>query len=235
MIELANLELNNYCMLNEDTGEVCFYREKQIEGYTGVCFKYQNIFLGMYPSDGGVAIYYEKKKYPLTSDLTISLTKNGKHRTFRIEEYGIEINYTASPFIDTEFWLTEEIDLDLLFIISERYKEQAFYDQYSRTLEPLKIKEPPLITNPLPLGSIILLKGAEKRLMITGFLQKQADSDTIWHYTGVVFPEGMQNSSNLFLFNEDQIEMVFFIGMQDAEDLQFLQSLAHNNNQTSAK
>jgi len=232
MIELLNLELNTYCMLNEETGEMHFYREKKIKGYTGFLFKYQNIFLGMYPSDGGVAIYYEKKKYPLTSDLTISLTKDGKHRTFRIEEYGIEIKYMESKFIGTDSWLTEESDLDLLFIISERYKEQSFYDQYSqtsgsldgkipiheqhpRTSESFKIKETPSITNPLPLGSVILLKGAEKRLIITGFLQKQADSETVWHYSGVLFPEGMQNSSNLFLFNEDQIEMVFFIGMQD--------------------
>jgi len=35
----------------------------------------------------------------------------------------------------------------------------------------------------------------------------------------------MQDSNNLFLFNEEQIEMIFSLGYQDAESLQFLQNI----------
>ena len=41
----------------------------------------------------------------------------------------------------------------------------------------------------LPLGSIVLLKGAKKRLMIYGRKQKEADTDEIWDYIGCLYPE----------------------------------------------
>ena len=136
MVELKNLEIYELCMLDEESGEMSFYKEKKIKGYTGLYFKDENAFFGFYPSGGGIAIYYKGKKYPLTSELTISLTKQGKSRTFRIDDYNIEINYTESPYIGFDVW-SDEIDVDLFYLISQRYKEQAFYDQYSAKTEML--------------------------------------------------------------------------------------------------
>jgi len=77
----------------------------------------------------------------------------------------------------------------------------------------------------LPIGSVVLLKGADKRIMIVGFKQHEAETGKIWDYSACLYPEGVLNSDNLLLFNEDQVEMLFFIGFQDGEGLQFLEKL----------
>ena len=42
----------------------------------------------------------------------------------------------------------------------------------------------------LPIGSVVLLKNANKRLMIYGRLQKAEDSDSVRDYIGCLYPEG---------------------------------------------
>ena len=48
----------------------------------------------------------------------------------------------------------------------------------------------------LPVGSIVLLKGGEKRLMICGILQSEASEDAKnYDYLGTLYPEGHIGSS----------------------------------------
>ena len=45
----------------------------------------------------------------------------------------------------------------------------------------------------LPIGTVVLLKGAEKRVMITGFCAtelKESDETKTWDYSGCIYPEG---------------------------------------------
>ncbi len=74
----------------------------------------------------------------------------------------------------------------------------------------------------LPIGSVVLLKGSKKRVMIIGLKQRQAGSTQVWDYSACLFPEGLLDPDKLFLFNNDQIERLFFVGMQDAESISFL-------------
>lgn len=78
----------------------------------------------------------------------------------------------------------------------------------------------------LPLGSVVLLKGAEKRLMIAGRMQRQAEEEKIYDYCGYLFPEGMLSPKEMYLFNNTDIAEVHFIAMQDAEELKMQQFLA---------
>jgi hypothetical protein len=74
----------------------------------------------------------------------------------------------------------------------------------------------------LPVGSVVLLKGGNRRVMIFGVQQRQAaDADMVWDYLACPFPEGHINDELTFLFNHDQIERVFFLGMQDEEEMAF--------------
>ena len=73
----------------------------------------------------------------------------------------------------------------------------------------------------LPIGSVVLLKEGNKRVMIVGRLQRQAGTDKVWDYSACFYPEGILNPSELFLFNHDQIQIVFFLGFQDKEGLEF--------------
>lgn len=77
----------------------------------------------------------------------------------------------------------------------------------------------------LPIGSVVLLKESQKRIMIVGVKQKQSDSDKVWDYSACLFPEGILNPDKLFLFDTEQIERLYFVGLQDGECLTFLNKL----------
>ena len=85
----------------------------------------------------------------------------------------------------------------------------------------------------LPIGSVVMLENSTKRLMITGVKQAQEDG-TEWDYCGCLFPEGMMSSDEFYLFNTNQIETLFFIGLQDGESLAFLRSLDEMSEEETA-
>lgn len=87
----------------------------------------------------------------------------------------------------------------------------------------------------LPIGSVVLLKESQKRIMIVGVKQKQANSDKVWDYSACLYPEGILDPDKLFLFDAGQIERLYFVGLQDGEGLAFLNKLNHldNNADTS--
>ncbi len=73
----------------------------------------------------------------------------------------------------------------------------------------------------LPIGSVVLLKGGEKRIMICGRIQTKAEDNIIYDYSACIYPQGIVNPDNMYFFNRDAIETVFFIGFQDKEELTF--------------
>ena len=77
----------------------------------------------------------------------------------------------------------------------------------------------------LPIGSVVQLVGGEKRVMIYGRRQRQTDSEVLWDYIGCLYPEGNLSEEYMFLFNNDQIETVYFLGFQDQEEFAFQQRL----------
>lgn len=73
----------------------------------------------------------------------------------------------------------------------------------------------------LPLGSVITLKEGRKRLMIVGRLQNQIGSHECYDYAAVLWPEGLIDSKHFYLFNQEDIDLLFYIGLQDTEEFQF--------------
>lgn len=73
----------------------------------------------------------------------------------------------------------------------------------------------------LPIGSVVLLNGGEKRLMICGRIQTDVATNKVYDYSACLYPEGIVNSKELFMFNNDNINRVFFIGFQDVEEFQY--------------
>lgn len=76
--------------------------------------------------------------------------------------------------------------------------------------------------NYLPIGSVVLLKDSTRRVMIVGLKQKAVGTDKIWDYSACLFPEGILDPDRLYLFDAQQIDRLFFIGLQDGESLAFL-------------
>lgn len=72
----------------------------------------------------------------------------------------------------------------------------------------------------LPIGSVVSLKGIEKRVMIYGIAQEviQEEESKIYDYLACIFPEGHVGEEKI-LFNQEDISAIFFIGFQDSEQL----------------
>ena len=77
----------------------------------------------------------------------------------------------------------------------------------------------------LPIGSIVLLEGAEKKLMIFGVGLTQLEENKDFDYIGVVYPEGNMGEGSQFLFNHSDIEEIVFRGYEDEERDNFLEML----------
>ena len=70
----------------------------------------------------------------------------------------------------------------------------------------------------LPIGSVVLLKGGKKRVMICGRIQTRVGEDHIYDYTGCFYPEGIMDSKQMFFFDHEAIVRLFFIGFQDPKE-----------------
>lgn len=74
----------------------------------------------------------------------------------------------------------------------------------------------------LPVGTVVMLKGGKKRAMIIGFCTMNSDDKTkIYDYSGCLFPEGVISSNQTLLFDHDQIEKVYHLGLVDDEEKEF--------------
>lgn len=78
----------------------------------------------------------------------------------------------------------------------------------------------------LPIGTVVLLKNSEKRLMIIGVCQKEVgEQEVVWDYAGCLYPEGYIGADKVYLFDNSQIEKVYAIGYQDEEQFAFKQKI----------
>ncbi|MCD8395942.1 MAG: DUF4176 domain-containing protein [Lachnospiraceae bacterium] len=74
----------------------------------------------------------------------------------------------------------------------------------------------------LPVGSVVLLKGGTKKIMIIGLLALDAEKqDKVYDYMGVVYPEGFLGKGSACMFNQDGIEKVYFRGYDNEENEEF--------------
>ena len=70
----------------------------------------------------------------------------------------------------------------------------------------------------LPVGTVIQIKGLEDKLMIIGLMQmRDGDKSTLYDYSAVLYPEGLINSDENYLFDKDQIVRVYHCGYIDDE------------------
>lgn len=76
----------------------------------------------------------------------------------------------------------------------------------------------------LPVGSIVLLKGGDRKLMVCGICVSMEDDNDprVFDYSGVLYPDGFEDPDSLFLFNKENIEQVYHIGYMDEDSEEFL-------------
>lgn len=73
----------------------------------------------------------------------------------------------------------------------------------------------------LPLGTILTLQGGTKKLMIIGRIQEDKSSKKIYDYAACFYPEGLLDPEELYLFQHEDIDLIFYVGMQESEEFAF--------------
>lgn len=81
-------------------------------------------------------------------------------------------------------------------------------------------------TNYLPLGSIVLLKGATKKLLIIAraLNVKREDHIYFFEYGAVAYPEGLTGDQMAY-FNHADISKVIFEGYSDVENENIIETI----------
>lgn len=75
----------------------------------------------------------------------------------------------------------------------------------------------------LPIGSVVILKGGLKKLMIVGMkISTEEAPDRFYDYIGVLFPEGFIGEKSCFLFDHSEINDVVFLGYSNPEREAFI-------------
>lgn len=70
----------------------------------------------------------------------------------------------------------------------------------------------------LPLGTVVLLNGATKRIMITGYCSAVPENpEKTYDYVGCLFPEGNLAGEEVALFDHNQIGTIAHMGLVDDE------------------
>ena len=82
----------------------------------------------------------------------------------------------------------------------------------------------------LPIGSVVILHDATKRLMIYGVGQTNLTDGETYDYIGVMYPEGYVGEESRFLFNHSDIDRIIFRGLNDEERESFIEYLGNYYN-----
>lgn len=69
----------------------------------------------------------------------------------------------------------------------------------------------------LPIGSVVALQGATRKLLIIGTIVHDEQTNTTYDYIGEPFPEGYIDAETMFLFQHEDIKSVHFLGYLNAE------------------
>lgn len=86
----------------------------------------------------------------------------------------------------------------------------------------------------LPIGSVVLLNNAKKKLVITGIMQISSNKEQakVYDYLGVPYPEGYVGAESGFLFYHKDIQEVLYRGYTDDERRHFIEFMQNMIDQT---
>lgn len=88
----------------------------------------------------------------------------------------------------------------------------------------------------LPVGTVVMLKGGMKKLMIMGYQQSATESlIKVYDYIGCEYPEGFIDTEDLVLFDHSDIEHIFALGLQNEEQIAFRKDLENEINRLNLK
>ena len=69
----------------------------------------------------------------------------------------------------------------------------------------------------LPVGTVVLLENATKKLMVVGYLPRENGKKETYDYSSVLFPEGLIDSRRIIMFNNNQVKEICHESLMDEE------------------
>ena len=70
-----------------------------------------------------------------------------------------------------------------------------------------------------PIGTVVQLGGMKEKIMIAGRQQiNNEENGRVYDYSGYPYPQGM-DGDDVYLFDAEQIVMVYHIGYQDLDEV----------------
>lgn len=70
----------------------------------------------------------------------------------------------------------------------------------------------------LPIGTVVQLADIKGKVMICGRQQINQEDKKTYDYSGCIFPQGF-DGENVFLFDSENIVMIYHLGYQDLDEL----------------
>jgi hypothetical protein len=77
--------------------------------------------------------------------------------------------------------------------------------------------------NLLPVGTVVTVKGANKSMMIIGILPE--NNEKRYDYLSVLYPEGYLTPEQMYLFNQEDVDKVQYLGYMNVEYQEFRNNL----------
>ena len=71
----------------------------------------------------------------------------------------------------------------------------------------------------LPIGSVVMVRQSDRRIMIIGREQKDKKTGEEFDYIACFFPEGVQESTKVLRFNKEDVILVFSLGYVNEDEL----------------
>lgn len=75
----------------------------------------------------------------------------------------------------------------------------------------------------LPIGTVVTLNNGTKKLMIIG--RSQMCEGKKYDYSACLFPEGYINKDSMYVFNNEDVDNLYYVGMQNEEEFVFRKAL----------
>ena len=91
------------------------------------------------------------------------------------------------------------------------------------------------ISKILPFGTVVSLKNSNKKLCIIGVNQIPVNSNKMYDYCACLHPYGYLNPEDIFLFNKEKIEKIYFYGYYDEQLKDFYEDLEWYKNKGDEK
>lgn len=183
-----------------------------------------------YVSLENIVVNTYKRVIPFSSTLRedeiVYYEKNGVSNQSLLLEVNVFANDAVEEFLkekEKEFSNLLLIPVNILVASDVSVAAQEIKELNGFTKKKRMFKEYPKF---LPIGSVVMLKKAYKKLMIVGYTPVNLDKkDKIYDYLGCIYPEGMIVTDYNIMFNHNDIDVIYAVGMMDEDAKKFLEEI----------